>query len=221
MLENSQKHIHKKAEVNKLALKMLNKMLSLIQQGKAPGYPVPTLLVWLYFPKKRRRMGTGVFSFKMSKFKVYKNPMDKWIHSVKFNLICFYTLLQAIFCLRFFVRLFLDISKITQDKKKLEQEKTQANYRALQAKRNGRSWLHSWAFKMQLYFHLISSGEKHFMFYVIHLRTSSCVRIYTDLLASAGNFYVVENGFIGVRRSDLEIMFIWKTIKFGGFYVLR
>ena len=37
----------------------------------------PTLLVWLYFStSKRRRMGTGFFTFKMSKFMVYENPME-------------------------------------------------------------------------------------------------------------------------------------------------
>ena len=51
---------------------------------------------------------------------------------------------------------------------------------------------------MQLYFHLISLGEKAFMFYVTLLRPFSCVRIYTIMLALAGSFQVVEDGFIGV-----------------------
>ena len=63
----------KKAEVNKLALKILNKMLSLIQQGTAP-WNQPCVFGYIFQKSKRRRMGTRFF------------PLNLWFTKIQFGL---------------------------------------------------------------------------------------------------------------------------------------
>ena len=87
-------------------------------------------------------------------------------------------------------------------------------------RRNGTSWLPSWASEKQLYISFNFFDQEALLIYAITFESISYILIYTILLIWQVTFTSLENRFIGSMESDFLITAILKAIKVGWFCLL-